>query len=338
MFPAAAPPCACLDRHIAACRRHSGRVALAAALLVAACSSRPIVVDRGQPAPPAATAPARSAPPKPPGYVLKHGGGFYQDDGPGDNPPVDIEAIADAVPRSEPLHRFANNPYSVLGRDYVPQREVQPFRQRGVASWYGRKFHGQKTASGDTYDMYGMTAAHPTLPIPSYARITNPASGKSVVVRVNDRGPFHADRIVDLSYSAAWKLGLVDGGSGLVELQSVAPGAASTAPMAAGAPLAADDDAIARLVAGREAPPLPEFSDRRGTWLQLGAFGSRDNADSLKARLASELAALGDKLVVRAEGNWHRVQLGPYRDAAEARRVAVQVRAALDTPPLLINR
>ena len=107
------------------------------------------------------------------------------------------------TPRAEPLHRYANRPYTVFGKGYRRLLRVQPFRQRGLASWYGKRFHGQKTSSGEPYDMYKMTAAHPTLPIPSYARVTNLANGRSVVVRVNDRGPFHAGRVIDLSYVAA---------------------------------------------------------------------------------------------------------------------------------------
>ena len=115
----------------------------------------------------------------------RRGGGYYKDDGPGDEIPDNLDDLPDAVPRQEPLHRFANRPYNVFGRYYTPASHVRPFRQRGVASWYGKKFHGQKTSIGERYDMFAMTAAHPTLPLPSYARITNPANGKSVVVRVN---------------------------------------------------------------------------------------------------------------------------------------------------------
>src|SRR5690606_3230661 len=137
------------------------------------------------------------------------GGGYYKDDGPGTDIPANIEAIPDAVPRIE-VHSRANfRPYVVFGKKYFPVSDEAPFRQQGTASWYGRKFHGQKTANGETYDMYGMTAAHPTLPLPSYARVTHAGTGKSVIVRVNDRGPFHSSRIIDLSYVAAAKLGLI---------------------------------------------------------------------------------------------------------------------------------
>ena len=153
-------------------------------------------------------------------------GGYYKDDGPGEKPPANIDQIADAQPKAEPLHRYANRPYQVFGKDYVPLASVQPYRQRGMASWYGRKFHGQRTASGETYDMYAMSAAHTTLPIPSYARVTRVATGRSVIVRINDRGPFHQGRMIDLSYAAALKLGFAQLGSAEVELESIEPGQA----------------------------------------------------------------------------------------------------------------
>jgi rare lipoprotein A len=173
----------------------SWRAALLAAALVAACGSPP------------------------------QKGGYYKDDGPQANPPGNLSSIPDAAPRSEALHRYANRPYEVFGKKYVPLAKVQPFHQRGVASWYGKRFHGQKTASGEPYDMYAMSAAHPILPIPSYARVTNVKSGKQVVVRINDRGPFHANRIIDLSYAAANRLGLIGSGSGDVEVDAIVPGA-----------------------------------------------------------------------------------------------------------------
>ena len=152
-------------------------------------------------------------------------GAYYKDDGPGANPPSNLDRVTDAKPRAEPLHRAANRPYEVFGKKYVPLASVQPFHQRGMASWYGKRFHGQKTASGESYDMYAMSAAHPTLPIPSYARITSLHTGRQVVVRINDRGPFHANRVIDLSYAAAYRLGLIGTGSGEVEIEAIVPGA-----------------------------------------------------------------------------------------------------------------
>lgn len=150
-------------------------------------------------------------------------GGYYQDDGPGDSPPPNLWQTPDAEPKLEPLSKAASRPYAVFGKTYTPITDERAFRQRGVGSWYGKKFHGLKTSSGERYDMYKMTAAHPVLPIPSYARVTSLETGKSVVVRVNDRGPFHSSRIVDLSYTAALKLGLLGKGSHEVEIERILP-------------------------------------------------------------------------------------------------------------------
>lgn len=300
--------------------------------------------------PPAPTAAAAAKKPVPP---AKFGGG-YKDDGPGDGPAIDPDTIPDAVPKVEPLHRFANNPYSVFGRDYVPLREIKPYKARGIGSWYGRRYHGQKTSSGEIYDMYAMTAAHPTLAIPSYVRVTNPANGKSVVVRVNDRGPFHAGREIDLSWTAAYKLGYTGQGSTLVEVESVLPGQAlavapapparDTAPAPAGGMTSApprradEEDPIARLAAAEPEPPLPQVQDGRGHFLQLGAFGNRDNAEALRMRLARELGELSGKLVVQASGGLFRVQLGPWPDAAAARLAGVRLRESFDMEPLVVQR
>ena len=159
--------------------------------------------------------------PKPPTSTAKRPGGYYQDDGPGATPPPDLESIVDASPKLEPLSSRANRPYSVFGIQYIPLTQLKPYREKGMASWYGKKFHGQPTSIGERYDMYAMTAAHPTFPLPSYARVTNPRNGKVVIVRVNDRGPFLSNRIIDLSYTAAAKLGYVSAGSTEVEVELI---------------------------------------------------------------------------------------------------------------------
>lgn len=338
-------------------------------LLVAACGTqapRP-VADRGE-APPAAVPPAPTfkTEAKKPAPAIRYSGGFYKDDGPGDQVPADIDAIPDAVPKPEPLHRFANNPYSVFGREYVPLRELKPYQARGIGSWYGRKFHGQKTSSGEPYDMYGMTAAHPTLPIPSYVRVSNPANGKSVVVRVNDRGPFHAGRLIDLSWTAAYKLGYIGQGSTVVEVESLLPGQTLAADSTAGIALPAgsgsaeqcsansclrpapsqgiplgitiEDDPIAKLAAAEPEPPLPQVQDGRGHFLQLGAFGNRDNAEALRMRLARELGDLSAKLVVQSTGTLYRVQLGPWPDAAAAQLAGVRLRENFGMRPVIVQR
>ncbi len=270
--------------------------------------------------------------------MLKKGGGFYKDDGPGEAPPPEeMEATPDAVPRLEPLHKFANNPYSVLGRDYVPLRTSEGYRVHGIASWYGRKFHGQKTSSGEYYDMYAMTAAHPVLPIPSYVRVSNPANGRSVVVRVNDRGPFHADRVIDLSYTAAWKLGLVGNGSGLVTVEAVKPGE--------GVPPETDPiEQLARQqeVQAQSAPaPAPSpvtAADAKGTFIQLGAFGNPDNAESFRNHMARELDALGETLRTEVAGKLYRVQLGPFASRSEAEAAVSRILSSLGVKPTIVVR
>ena len=184
----------------------------AAACLLAACGSTPLS-ERMHPMPAPGTHAARPHPidselPAMP-RAGSGRGAYYKDDGPGDNPPPNLRDVADAEVRAEPYSRYANRPYTVFGKLYTPRLDDLPFVQRGISTWYGKKFHGQRTSSGELYDMYKMTAAHPTLPIPSFARITSLDTGKQVVVRINDRGPFHSSRIVDVSYTAALKLGLL---------------------------------------------------------------------------------------------------------------------------------
>jgi rare lipoprotein A len=148
-------------------------------------------------------------------------GGYYLDDGPGANAPDNIDAIPDAIPQPETYSTRANKPYVALKQKYTPMTRYEPYEKQGTASWYGKRYHGKKTSIGETYDMYGMTAAHPTLPIPSYAKVTNAANGKSVVVRINDRGPFIDNRLIDLSYAAAHKLRMVEQGSATVTVKAI---------------------------------------------------------------------------------------------------------------------
>jgi rare lipoprotein A len=248
-------------------------------------------------------------------------GGYYKDDGPGEHPPDNLDTLPDAVPRLEPLSRFANRPYSVFGRDYVPATSLRPYRERGIASWYGRKFHYQKTSTGETYDMYAMTAAHPTLPLPSYARITSLATGKSVVVRVNDRGPFHAGRIIDLSYAAAYRIGIAQAGSGEVEVESVFAGGAPPPPVL---PL----PTVAATEAG-PAAPIPVGPAPGGFVVQLGAFANNLNAQAFVEHVANQIAPLGVEAKVHEQGGLYRVSVGPYPTRDDARRTADRLRTAL---------
>jgi rare lipoprotein A len=257
-------------------------------------------------------------------------GGYYQDDGPGDAPPAGLRDVPDAVVKAEPLSKFANRPYVVFGKTYVPLVGDGLFSQRGTASWYGKKFHGQRTSSGELYDMYKMTAAHPTLPIPSYARITSLLTGAQVVVRINDRGPFHSARIVDVSYTAALKLGLLGKGSHEVLVERVLPGdqvrsaAVPVAPAIAVVPVADDTD-----VAPARAPT-------DGYYLQLGAFSQAANAAEMRSRvLASGVVTLVE--VVQA-GAVHRLYGGPFASRAEALAAAGDLPSALAIKPIVVRR
>lgn len=257
-------------------------------------------------------------------------GGYYLDDGPGDNPPADLASILDAVPRDEPLRQANMRPYVALGKSYTPMTALAPYRERGVASWYGRRYHGQKTASGEVYDMYTMTAAHTTLPLPSYARVTNIQNGKSVIVRVNDRGPFHSDRLIDLSYTAAHKLGVLDGGSAWVEVESILPDTESIARITP-APAYANAS-----VSGTSAAATA--GDTGGIYLQLGAFSAYDNADNFLMHMRAELPSLKDILGIVAKDGLFKVHAGPYSDQLLARQAADKIAQALSIKPMLLIR
>jgi len=382
-----------------------------------------------------------------PAPAASRGGGYYLDDGPGANPPPDLSSIPDAVPRAEPLLPRTMRPYSVFGRQYTPMTRLEPFRQRGVGSWYGRRYHGQPTSSGERYDMYAMTAAHPTLPIPSYVRVTNTANGRSVVVRVNDRGPFLHDRVIDLSYTAAAKLGYVASGSAEVEVELITEFGGAAAAVAAASP--AEPPPVVTMAAADAAPPPPAAKSAspdgasttgpagvvgvgaatvaagsaparagaaptkgeplrlevetirspnepgraervdaaadpaggvasasatspsrvppstaatsttlpaaavpnatstanaapaapgRGFWLQLGAFGSLENARSAVTQLVRRLDWLGEALDIRQEGALYKVQAGPWTRREHANAAAERIRAATELRPFATFR
>ena len=302
------------------------------ASLLSACASTPKISSEnpGATSKSASAAPGESAQPS---VEPKRGGGYYKDDGPGANPPPNLDAIPDAQPKLEPLHKFANNAYSVLGQSYVPDTSGKPYSERGLASWYGKKFHGQRTSCGEIYDMYAMTAAHPTLPIPSYARVTNVKTGKSVVVRINDRGPFHANRIIDLSYAAAHKLGLARAGSGLVQVDSIkaSPLLDTPTPIAAASP-PSSDASLDEQNAGKSEKTATEHY-----WLQFGAFSVQSNAEQLMERLKSRLGNLGDAIQVYTAEGVYRLRLGPYASKTEATERAQELKRLVDIQPLLVR-
>lgn len=288
-------------------------IALATLLVLAGCSSTP-KRDTLETASSAAS-----------GSVSKRGGGYYLDDGPGDNPPSNLAALPDATPRHEPLRKANMRPYVALGKSYTPMTTLESYKERGIASWYGRRYHGQKTASGEIYDMYAMTAAHPILPLPSYVRVTNIKNGKFVVVRVNDRGPFHSDRLIDLSYTAAYKLGVLGGGSAQVEVESILPGREPATQIAATPPAAAN---VSATVA----------DNASGIYLQLGAFSVYDNADNFLTRMRAELSAVADTLGISAKDGLFRVHAGPYADQTLAQQAADKIAQSLAIKPVLLVR
>jgi len=285
------------------------------------------------------------------GACATHPGRFYADDGPPDRVPANLASVPDAVPRIEPLRANANRPYAALGRTYRPDTSDAPFTQRGFASWYGRQFHGNRTASGEPYDMFAMSAAHPTLPIPSYARVTNVRTGATVVVRINDRGPFLRDRIIDLSFAAATRLGIAGPGSGEVTVQKItareiAGGGSAPPPPAPAVISAAQAPPIAPM------PPLPpepvqQTPTGAPTWsVQLGAFTVPANAEALRERLALLLAApeaghlpAGARVPrVEFDGRHSRVLIGKMSDRASAQAWAQQIQRYLLRDAVLYAR
>ncbi|MFN3594821.1 MAG: septal ring lytic transglycosylase RlpA family protein [Thiobacillaceae bacterium] len=263
------------------------------------------------------------------------GGGYYKDDGPGANPPPNLHAVPDAVPRPEPLHRFANNPYRVRGVSYSPMAGDAPHFERGLASWYGRRFHGRPTSSGEPYDMYAMTAAHRTLPIPSYARVTNLENGRSVIVRINDRGPFHPDRVIDLSYTAAYKLDLLKG-VGMVEVERLFPDEGdATTSFAAGAGETATPVLVSTQAGAQPTVSVDTVATMQpaGVYLQLGAFGRPESAEALAQRLTQRYGETLPGVWRPREGGLVRVQVGPYANAAEADTAARRLVDDLNVGP-----
>lgn len=232
--------------------------------------------------------------------------GDKQDSAPKSAP--DVANIPNAVPRDEPRSKYGNPAhYDVLGKRYYTMNDSTGYVERGIASWYGTKFHGRRTSSGEPYDMYAMTAAHKTLPLPTYVEVTNLENGKKVIVKVNDRGPFHDNRIIDLSYSAASKLGVLAKGTGMVEVRAISAG-----------------QAPASVVSDVQ---YPKSNELVGLYLQVGAFSTSSRAEQIKKQLQQ---AIGDAVLVvplnKPDGNLYRVRVGPlanveYGDSLASRLI-----------------
>lgn len=277
-------------------------------------------------------------------------GGYYSSDGPPRNPPSNLDAIPDAVPRIEPLARGPNRPYTIMGRSYVPDTSGQPYNRRGVASWYGTKFHGSPTSSGERYDMYAMTAAHTTLPIPSYVRVTRVANGRSVIVRVNDRGPFLHDRVIDLSYVAAHRLGIIGPGSSEVVVERIthdeirsgawnrgnrtAP--AQTYMVAEG--IEPPGPRMASQVRMVSSAPPPSAAQSQQVYLQLGAFRDETNARSLASRTAASMPSQMPVEVDQSVPEIYRVRVGPFANRDLAMQAITLIYQSLGVMPSISLR
>ncbi|MCU0757073.1 MAG: septal ring lytic transglycosylase RlpA family protein [Xanthomonadales bacterium] len=318
-----------------------------AVLLLAACAGK---------APPRRDA-ATAAPPA------------YRDSAP--PVPIDIASIPEPVPKHEPRARYGNHsPYEVFGRRYHVLPTAEGYRERGIASWYGTKFHGRLTSTREPYDMFQLTAAHKTLPLPAYARVTNLENGRSTIVRINDRGPFVGERIIDLSYAAAVKLGMHIQGTAKVDVQVLMPDdplpapetrlaeqPVPTPPTAGEAATAGNgvsvrgigDDTSTAAIAELPSTPRPVTMDPVSMtlspdlgprlWLQLGAFGARENAERLRERLLE--AGFSDATVASEDlpqGTVFRVKLGPLADAGGADAVNARLVLSGFDKPRLVTR
>jgi len=250
---------------------------------------------------------------------------FEESDGPGEH--RDVSQVPDAVPRAEPLSRGGNpSSYVVFGKRYYPMKQNRGFKQRGIASWYGRKFHGRKTSNGETYDMYAMTAAHKRLPLPSFVEVTNLENGRRVVVRVNDRGPFHENRVIDLSYAAASRIGMLGKGTALVEVRAIDPRAPSAVPRTATSPRP-----------GKPSAPSIPVGQAPRIFLQAGAFADSANAEKLRTRLQNKLSRNVRIAAADASfGRVHRVQVGPLASVEIADRVGTTLHELGIAAPLVV--
>jgi len=340
--------------------------AVLAALLLAACGSAPTNEAARTPKPAKPSIREPGMPVLPPAGSGR--GGYYLDDGPGDNPPPGLMDVPDAEVRNDPVLPRSNRPYTVFGKTYTPVSPDKPFTQRGLGTWYGKKFHGQKTSSGELYDMYKMTAAHPTLPIPSYARVKNLASGKAVVVRINDRGPFHSTRVIDVSFTAALKLGLLSNGSTQLEVNLLmrdeiddmiaarksgkAPVAAAASaapagpapspstPMPKAAPMLAGGvptDTEAMMLGGAGDGGVTRAADvASGFYLQVGAYSRAEAAQVMRDKLA---AAVGeDSFEVVQVGSVYRIYGGPHATRKGAQDAGKRIPSSMRLKPIIIQR
>lgn len=295
--------------------------------------------------PPASSATLPRSSTSPPSAVSssRKSGAYYLDDGPDERIPEGLIDTPDAEPRVEPYAKGPSRPYTVFDQTYVPITDNRPFVQRGLGSWYGKKFHGQRTASGEIYDMYKMTAAHPTLPIPSYARVTHLRTGKQVIVRVNDRGPFHSARIIDLSYTAALKLDYVQSGSAELEVERLLPEEiariqAARRTLASPATTTKVDEIDTIVRSGSVTGSSSGVTEAGRFFLQLGVFSQAQNASALRERaLANWPQDLPRPEVVQSEG-LYRLHSGPFETRELADRAAKMLKSLAQLQTTIVQK
>ena len=265
----------------------------------------------------------------------KKGGGYYLDDGPGDRPPENMDAIPDAIPKVEPFNVRANQPYIALDNKYTPMTSFYPYKEKGIASWYGKRYHGKKTSVGEFYDMYSMTGAHTTLPIPCYVRVTNTENGKSVIVRINDRGPFKKDRVIDLSFAAAYKLRLSDKGSGPVEVELIDPRQFSA--------LKKTSDAITEKIKDKEVVSVQTksvdiFEPSDAIFIQAGAFKNEKNADLLLKQLTDMKLENSPPSKKQFSEDLFHVVIGPFNSKDEATRISDLIKSKIKISIFILSK
>ncbi|MDC0553184.1 septal ring lytic transglycosylase RlpA family protein [Methylophilaceae bacterium] len=235
-------------------------------------------------------------------------GGYYSDDGPGKEIPKNLDLIKDAEPKIEKVAKRANMPYKVFGEKYVPMREIEPYKEIGYASWYGKKYHGNKTSVGEVYDMYGMTAAHKTLPIPCYVKVTNLVNNKTVIVRVNDRGPFIKNRLIDLSYAAAYRLDIIEKGSERVLVELIDPSSETV-----------------------------QDKDSRKFYIQAGAFSEESNAEAIIKKLDTLVYQQNIESKIMQRSSLFSVLIGPYLSKEEAENASSFIAAETNLNTYIIK-
>ena len=250
---------------------------------------------------------------------------------------VDVAGIPDAVPRVEPRSRYGNpDSYVVRGRRYHTLDSSRGYVERGIASWYGTKFHGHRTSSGEPYDMYRMTAAHKTLPLPTYARVTNLRNGRSVSVKINDRGPFHENRLIDLSWAAAARLDILGEGTGLVEVRAIDPARPPQQPVTR---QASTGDTGRSWQPSRPKTAAAPAAGKPALYLQVGAFSSRLNAERLRARLAAaDIDGLRIHEGSNGKGRIYRLRIGPLDTVEAADRLSRTLHAqGIASPHVVVD-